>query len=181
MAITVKSPYSGRPVKVREQDIGRAIRDEQGRVFYVVPRSEGDGYYAARTRHGSEKQEQAYLQLEAQPPLEAPVEAGQPAVHDATGRRRPMRPGVILALLVILALIGILWYSWYTGGAWPWQSKPAPPQQVAPPTTAPVSSANRVAPNAYYPAADVGWALAGARTDVPAAQWSLVICRRAYG
>ena len=45
-AVTILSPYSGKPVKVREQDLGRAIRDEQGRVFYIVEHPE-HGRYAA--------------------------------------------------------------------------------------------------------------------------------------
>ena len=36
-------------LQVREQDIGRAIRDEEKRIFYVVERPDGDGYYAAPT------------------------------------------------------------------------------------------------------------------------------------
>ena len=62
--VTILSPYSGRPVKVREHDLGRAIRDEQGRVFYVVEDPE-HGRYAARTRKGSQKDLERYREIES--------------------------------------------------------------------------------------------------------------------
>lgn len=121
--MTLKSPYSGRPVKVRDQDIGRAIRDEAGRIFYVVPRSQGQGFYAARTRHGSAKEEQAYLQLETSPALQEQDE--QPlAVHDATGRRRGPKTIVWVVVLLLLAAIGYVCYRRYVSGYWYWQAPP---------------------------------------------------------
>ena len=60
--VTILSPYSGRPVKVREQDLGRALRDEQGRVFYIVEDPE-HGRYAARTRKGSPKDLERYREI----------------------------------------------------------------------------------------------------------------------
>ena len=45
MPIVVNSPYSGESVKIRDQDVGRAVKDRDGKVFYVLPRSDGSGYY----------------------------------------------------------------------------------------------------------------------------------------
>lgn len=63
MPIIVNSPYSGQPVKLRDQDVGRAVRDEENRVFYVLERSDGSGYYGAMTRQGGLKDEQRYDEM----------------------------------------------------------------------------------------------------------------------
>jgi len=55
MTVEILSPYSGRPVKVRPQDVGRAVRDEEGRLFYVLPRPDGSGYYSAPSRAGGQR------------------------------------------------------------------------------------------------------------------------------
>lgn len=106
MPITINSPYSGNPVKVREQDIGRALRDEEGRVFYVVERSDGKGYYSSPTRHGSEKDEQRYREMHEKTTVlsDRARHNVKTAVHDATGKGRP-RSKLRVALLVILLLI----------------------------------------------------------------------------
>ena len=33
MPIVINSPFSGKPVKIRDQDVGRAVKDEEGRIF----------------------------------------------------------------------------------------------------------------------------------------------------
>ena len=122
MPLTVLSPHSGRPVKVRTEDLGRAVRDEGGRVFYVVPRANGEGYYAALTRKGSEKDEQRYDKLERRTDeVQEQVDQQAAAVHDATGRRRS-RP--LLRLLTLLILLGILVTAGYF--AWQWWNQTQP-------------------------------------------------------
>lgn len=54
MAITVLSPHSGDPVTVRDQDVGKSVKDRQGRMFYVLQAPDGM-YYAALTRAGGQK------------------------------------------------------------------------------------------------------------------------------
>ncbi len=74
-----------------------------------MPRSQGEGFYSSLTRHGSEKDEQRYRDLEEKGAVleehRAETAPARPeAVHDATGkRRRGLRPIVIV--LVILALL----------------------------------------------------------------------------
>ena len=116
MPITVNSPYSGRPVKVRDADLGRAIRDEEGRIFYVVQREGGDGYYAAPTRKGSAKDEQRYDDMAAKMAVsDHQVQAQAAAVHDATGRRRS-RPALRLVLiLLLLAVVAAGLYLYFVG------------------------------------------------------------------
>ena len=113
MPITVNSPYSGRPVKVRDADIERAVRDEENRVFYVVKRPSGEGYYAALTRKGSAKDEARYDGMETKMDTTREVGAERSAaqVHDATGRRRPgtIRRAVILFVIVLL-LAALAWF-----------------------------------------------------------------------
>ncbi|MFA9478679.1 hypothetical protein ACERK3_10260 [Phycisphaerales bacterium AB-hyl4] len=113
MPITILSPYSGRPVKVRDQDLGRAIRDEEGRIFYVIPRSDGQGHYAAPTRKGSEKDEQRYRDLERKTAEQGEIarEVQQQPAHDATGPGRPVSPVRLIVLLIVLlaAIAAGLW------------------------------------------------------------------------
>ncbi len=85
MPLTILSPHSGKPVKIRDQDVGRAVRDEEKRVFYALPRPGGGGHYGALTRNGSEKDLARYDALEAK------VGAGRRMCNRS---RRPMtRPG----------------------------------------------------------------------------------------
>lgn len=109
MPIEVNSPHSGRPIKVRDQDVGRAVRDQEGRIFYVVLRSNGQGYYGAPTRHGSPKDEQRYLYMQArQQQAQDLAQSSAPVVHDATGRKRAggrKTIGLLIGLLIISALI----------------------------------------------------------------------------
>lgn len=122
MPITVLSPFSGRPVKVRDQDVSRAIRDEEGRIFYVVERSDGKGYYAAPTRKGSEKDEQRYLELQAKTSAvaasvkDAGGKAAMPLAHDATGRGNDsgIRKFILLLLLLLCASV-VAWVIYVFG------------------------------------------------------------------
>ena len=115
MTITVPSPHSGRPVKVREQDVGRAVRDEEGRIFYVLPKRESEGYYGARTRTGSDKDELQSSELEQSVADER--EADRPLPHDATGRKRSnwRTRAMIVAVVAIIALLAYL-FGWRTLG-----------------------------------------------------------------
>lgn len=119
MPLVVHSPYSGKPVKVRDEDVSRAIRDEEGRIFYVVERSDGQGYYASPTRQGSEKDEQRYLRmLEKSEAVEQHKKATiATAVHDATGSRGTNVRGKLVRALVALVLLLALIYIvlGYTG------------------------------------------------------------------
>ena len=135
MPITVLSPFSGRPVKIRDQDLGRAVRDEENRIFYVLKKSDGSGYYGAPTRTGNPRDEQRYLELEKKVGQAHEVSAQRQAevkVHDATGRRRSSLRGklIVFVLLLIVAAIvafrlGVFEESW-------WNPAPDP---VAPPGT----------------------------------------------
>lgn len=51
MSIEVRSPYSGEMVKIMPKDVGKAVKDRDGRVFYVLEDDEG-GYYPSMTRSG---------------------------------------------------------------------------------------------------------------------------------
>ena len=143
MPITVNSPYSGRPVKVRDQDVGRAVRDEDGRIFYVVPRASGEGFYAAPTRLGSEKDERRYDDLLDQlERSETLVAEQQQAVRDATGKKR-RRPRVLLAVIVLILLAGLAYalvHRQQTGG-WPLVPPPDTPPARQPETTPPPDAA----------------------------------------
>jgi len=118
MPITVFSPHSGRPVKVRDEDIGRAIRDEEGHIFYVVTKHDGKGFYASFTRKGSEKDEERYETLQRQHTQELAQAVGEalndhiqppPTIHDATGRKRRWSlfryAAAIVVLISIIAII----------------------------------------------------------------------------
>lgn len=112
MPIVILSPYSGRPVKIRDKDIGRSVRDEENRIFYVVQRTDGSGYYASLTRNGSEKDEQRYVDLvhkDAVSDVQKREELAAP-VHNAMGRKRK---GTLIRRVVYLVILAALAY-----GAW---------------------------------------------------------------
>jgi hypothetical protein len=153
-AIVINSPYSGKPVKVREQDIGRAVRDEEGRIFYLVQRADGSGYYSAMTRKGSAREEEAYDAMAAKGAVAKASGATHSArqIHDASGRRRSNVRGklVILALLILVIVVVIVGYRLKDT----WRRTPAPPaniltdppaaepQGAAPATTSPLARAD---------------------------------------
>lgn len=115
--VTILSPYSGRPVMIREQDLGRALRDEQGRVFYVVEDPE-HGRYAARTRKGSLKDLQRYREIESNvAQFAGEVELKTAAAHDATGSKRRNPVGLLLVLFILFDLVA-LGYVYFNHPEW---------------------------------------------------------------
>lgn len=115
MSIVVRSPYSGQQIEIRDQDLGRAMRDEQGRFFYVLAKQDGSGHYGSATRAGGPKAEQIALKLEAnlaQQRTNSKSESANSAktIHDARGRRRSNIRGklTIIMLLIIIAAIACL-------------------------------------------------------------------------
>lgn len=123
MPFIVYGPFSGKPVKVRDEDVGRAIRDEENRIFYVITRSNGDGYYTSPTRQGGAKDEQRYDAM-MQKMMKSQNQAREEVavVRDATGKRRSGISGklVILVLFLIVAAIAYwtyknLWGQWQKG------------------------------------------------------------------
>ena len=137
MAITIYSPHSGRPVMVREQDVGRAVRDDSGRVFYVLQKQDGGGHYGSRTRIGGAEQEQHAAAMAAAPapaPAEAEVQ-DRPSVqvHDARGRGRPGRwRRVVILVLLLVAASAAGYYAWQTYGHHVFDLDPADPVNPAP-------------------------------------------------
>jgi hypothetical protein len=89
------------------------VRDEENRIFYVVPRSDGKGYYASLTRNGSTKDESRYLDLEKKDAIADVHKREEMAVpvHNAMGRQRKETWSRRLVYLVIL---GALAYAAWT-------------------------------------------------------------------
>lgn len=109
MSITVYSPYNSRPVEVREQDVGRAVKDSDGRTFYVLAKSDGTGYYGAMTRMGGPKDEDRALEIEFK------VNRGQGRVDDEfeavseAPRRRGSNRGTIVVIVFLAVVGGMIW------------------------------------------------------------------------
>ena len=122
MAITVNSPYSGKPVKVRDQDVKRAVRDEEGRIFYVLPKSDGSGFFGSMTRAGGEKEERraAAAQAKADQMAEQATRVQQ-APHDSTGRRRGGWRG-LLVIVILVVIVAILTYLFSPWGPFSWEN-----------------------------------------------------------
>lgn len=139
MPITILSPYSGRPVKVRDQDLERALRDEEGRIFYVVEGTDGKGYYASMTRKGSEKDQQRYRKLDERGAVvDQKAKQNVLEAHDATGRKRRNPVGTLVLLLIIAALAGagyvyVAHPQWLGLGDEPAVNEPSDPSPPATP------------------------------------------------
>ncbi|BAM04565.1 FKBP-type peptidyl-prolyl cis-trans isomerase [Phycisphaera mikurensis] len=172
MPITILSPHSGKPVKIRDQDLGRTVRDEEKRVFFVLERPGGGGYYAALTRNGSEKDLARYDALEARTSAGAThvqaVAAATP--HDATGPGRPGGKlrwiGLVLALAVLLAAAYLGYRVLFDRGLLP-AAAPAPP--AVPRLPAVPALPGDVLPSPMPPAPAGAWIVPAASVPAPAA------------
>lgn len=115
MPIVVYSPFSGKPVKVRDEDIGRALRDEEKRIFYALERPDGEGYYAAPTRAGGPKDLERYDKILAKVSAGGTHSREQQAqnLHDATGRKRANKRGKLVIVILFLIVAAIAYYFWF--------------------------------------------------------------------
>ncbi|MEM6331773.1 MAG: FKBP-type peptidyl-prolyl cis-trans isomerase [Planctomycetota bacterium] len=169
MPITVLSPYSGRAVKARDQDVGRALRDEEGRIFYIVERPEGQGYYAAPTRRGSDKDLERYDTLTDSGTAAAspePESQGQPPAppeaHDARGTGRKASPVRVIVVLAIVAAMGAAGYfaadrlELFVPAEPAPQAEPALPSPGSPPNPEPTSAASPAERTAAITAGSTG-------------------------
>lgn len=144
----ILSPYSGRAVKIREQDLGRALRDEEGRVFYVVEDPE-HGRYAARTRKGSPKDLERYRKIEAD--AAQLDDATQPArqnlaqAHDAAGNKR-RNPLGLLVIVLLLAASAALGYVYLNHPDWLGLGTDEPESQNDADATAPAEPTSQATP-----------------------------------
>lgn len=160
MPITIYSPYDGEPVKIRDQDVGRAVRDREGRIFYVVKRSVGEGYYSSPTRAGSPRDETRYVELEQKvAQARENIDRPAPVVHDVTGRRKSSVRGklVILVLALVVAAMFAAAYKYKDQ----WRKGPAagtielrhPLTPPAPPVTSGSSESTSTSPESSTPPA----------------------------
>lgn len=108
MTITVSSPFTGRPVKIREKDVGRAVTDEDGGIFYVFPKKDGSGYYGAPTRVGGERDEERAARNEARAKgsKQTGVQRGQVQITKA---RRSHFRGKLIFIMFILLVAAAAW------------------------------------------------------------------------
>ncbi|WP_428387577.1 hypothetical protein [Mucisphaera sp.] len=116
MSIKVRSPHSGVEVVIRREDVGRALRDESGRVFYVVEREDGAGCYGSKTRVGSAAEAEraaAWDRGEGLP--EVVASGGDAGVHDARGQRRRSKGGLVVVVIAVGLLGGGGWWAWQNG------------------------------------------------------------------
>lgn len=112
MGIVVKSPFSGRDVKVRDQDLGRAVKDEEGRSFYVLPRTDGEGHFGSPTRANIEENQRKYDLMLAKGT--AAREAGQMgSVAQIAAAQRAKKSGKLKGLLLLAVVAAaVVWAFW---------------------------------------------------------------------
>ncbi len=108
MTIIVNSPFTGQPVRIREKDVGRAVKDEDGGIFYVLPKEDGSGYYGAPTRAGGKRAEEKAATQESRM-----SGAGQVAAQREHLKRTPQRrkggKGKLIFFLFIIAAAAAAW------------------------------------------------------------------------
>ena len=110
MSIEVRSPHNGEMVKVMPKDVGKAVKDSDGRVFYVMPKSDGSGYFAAITRAGAEKDEARSERADNR--MAAHQEAARErdtSVKKGRIHSKPYRLYLVVAVVVILGAYFLLW------------------------------------------------------------------------
>ncbi len=127
--LEVHSPHDGRPVRVRDKDIGRSVRDGDGRIFFVIERSDGEGYYGSVTRQGGPEHEAKYDEMLAKEEhaknVAADIHAQQ--VHDATGGKRSSARGKLVILLLAAIVLFLVWlFTIGPLGNLEWQAPPGP-------------------------------------------------------
>ena len=117
----ILSPHNGRAVRVRDKDVGRSVRDSDGKIFYVLRRTdrrvqgEGDSaaYFGSLTRIAGLEQEQKYDEMVAKQAVARDVgqKRSHQQVHDATGTKRSNNRGklVIFALIIAMLAVVALW------------------------------------------------------------------------
>ena len=148
MPITIHSPFSGREVKIRDQDVGRAVRDEENRIFYVLERADGSGHYGAPTRSGNPRDEVRYDELVAKmATTKASGQANSTAqIHDARGKPRAnLLVRAIVLILVLAVVVGAYLYlsgnlnNWLGGDSLesPLKDLPTPSAPALPETPTP--------------------------------------------
>jgi hypothetical protein len=110
MGITVINPHNGEEMKVRDNDAGRAVKDKEGRIFYVLPKSDGSGHYGALTRAGSAKEEARNQEMEEK------IKGARKNTEQEWQSRAPSGGGfmktvmkVIRLLLFLAILAGLGW------------------------------------------------------------------------
>jgi len=106
MTIEVYSPHDGEPVKIRDSDVGKAVKDKQGRLFYVLPKSDGSGHYGAMTRAGGERDEQRAADYHAK--REQARQSGHQRSAEHVSTSAPGSKGRAAVLVVVAAIIAAL-------------------------------------------------------------------------
>lgn len=122
----VLGPYSGLPVRVREQDVGRAVKDEEGRVFYLMKKGVGSGYYGSTTRFGGEQEEAKYEAMLAKGEHarrvaeERHAEAVGPKAAGRCGCKSGCESGckACKVVVVLVLLAGVAAAAVYVTGPW---------------------------------------------------------------
>jgi hypothetical protein len=144
MAIIVNSPFSGNPVKVRDQDVGRAVKDEEGRIFYVLEKSDGSGHYGSITRSGAgaaKDEERATKMEDTQAVRRGNVHAQVESARGGGGSKL----GKLFVLVIVLGALAFCAWVFLLGGKDKlrerWNAPPPPAQvplnSVSPPANTP--------------------------------------------
>ena len=110
--IEILSPFSGRPVKIRPDDVGTAVHDQEKRIFYVIQRPDGTGYYSAPSKAGGERDIARYDKyLERMSGAKKATKEVEKA-HTQSAKKSADTGKLIKLIVVLAVLAAAAWYAY---------------------------------------------------------------------
>jgi len=113
MSISVISPFTGEQIKVRPQDVGKAVEDRMNHKFYVLERPDGSGYYAAPTKAGGRRDIDKYdaMLAKADRAKSTGRQRSQVQIDAARGSRSGNKMKLVLLVIILIVAAWLLLFG----------------------------------------------------------------------